>query len=341
VGNQLLEVSQKLPERIEAGVPVPVEMIVRNVSAFTAEEVVMRMALPTGYDLLDASPSPARVNEKLSWPVGRLNSGEQRVVRACLKPIASSSPASLRIAVEATCQVRAESIQSTPIASSKLDFSVSRPDTLSTNVPAELKITIRNTGDAPARDVILATALFPGLTHPSGADLETTLGTLEPGQTRTVPLQVTATRAGQTTARVTVEAKGKSPISQVVHLMAEDVRLRVAGRGPESLPEQFTGLFELTVRNDEAELAHQVSLIVSLPRELAFVRASERGDYHAETHSIRWQIGDLRPGEQRAFAWNGLGQKPGAAECKIRVQAGPRAGPEVRWATRILPAARD
>lgn len=338
-GNQLLEVSQKWPEQIEAGAPIPMGMVVRNVSAFAAEEVVVRMALPAGYDLLEASPSPARVNEKLSWQVGRLNPGEHRMVCACLKPIAPSSPVSLRIAVEAACQFRTESIQSIRIASSKLDFSVSRPETLATNIPAELKIAIRNTGDAPAQDVILATALSPGLTHPSGADLETTLGTLEPGQTRTIPLQVTATRAGQTTARVTVEARGKSPISQVIQLLAEEVRLRVSVRGPESLLEQFTGLFELTVRNDDAELAGSVSLTVALPRELAFVRASERGDYHSETHSIRWEIGDMRPGEQRAFAWNVLGLKPGEAECKIRAQAGPRAGPEIRWATRILPSA--
>jgi hypothetical protein len=338
-GNQLLEVSQKWPERIEAGSPVPMGIVVRNVSAFAAEEVVVRMALPAGYDLLDASPSPARVNERLSWQVGRLNPGEHRLVSACLKPIASSSPVSLRIAVEAACQFRTESIQSNPIASSKLDLSVSRPETLATNIPTELKIDIRNTGDAPARDVILATALSPGLTHPSGAELETTLGTLEPGQTRTIPLQVTATRVGQSTARVTVEARGKSPISQVVQLLVEEVRLRVSARGPESLLEQFTGLFELTVCNDDAEVASSVSLTVALPRELAFVRASGRGDYHSETHCIRWEIGDMRPGEQRAFAWNGMGLKPGVAECKIRAQASPRAGPEIRWATRILPSA--
>lgn len=252
-------------------------MTVRNASTFTAEEVVMRMALPGGFDLLDAALAPARVNDKLSWSVGRLQPGEQRVVRACLKPIAASSTEALRIAVEAVCQMRAESIQSVPLAASKLDFHVNRPETISTNVPAELKITIQNTGDAPARDAILTTALFPGLTHPSGSDLETELGTLEPGQSRTIPLQVTATRAGQASLRLTVEAKGKSPIAQVVHLTAEDVRLRATARGPESLPEQFTALFELTVRNDEAEMARQVSLTVVLLRELAFVRASERG----------------------------------------------------------------
>jgi hypothetical protein len=297
------------------------------------------MALPANYDLSDATPSPARINEKLSWSIGRLNPGEHRMLNACLKPIAVSSPEQLRIAVEAACQFRTESIQSIPTASSKLDLSVSRPETLATNIPAELKIAIRNTGDAPARDVILATALSPGLTHPSGTDLEATLGTLEPGQTRTIPLQVTATRAGQTTARVTVEAQGKPPISQVVQLMVEDVRLHVSVRGPETLLEQFTGLFELTVRNDNAELAGSVRLTVALPHELAFVRASERGEYHSETHSICWEIGAMRPGEQRSFAWNGLGLKPGATECKVRAQAGPRAGPEVRWATRILPSA--
>src|SRR5262249_6356295 len=105
-GSQLLVVSQKLPERIEAGVPVPMGITVRNESAYVAEEVVVRMALPANYDLSDATPFPARVNEKLSWPIGRLNPGEHRMLNACLKPIAVSSPEPLRIAVEAACQFR-------------------------------------------------------------------------------------------------------------------------------------------------------------------------------------------------------------------------------------------
>jgi hypothetical protein len=333
--SSLLEVSQKLPERIEAGAPVPVEVVVRNISSSAVEAVTIRSTLPEGYDLQEGSPPAARVNDTLSWVIGRLAAGEQRVIRLSLKPTRVGDGTALRHSVEAVCQSRAVSVQTVPIALPSLSLTVARPESLSTNVPAVLQITIRNTGNAPARDVTLATLLSPGLTHPSGSDLEMPLGTIEPGQPRTIPLELTANRTGPVSARVTVESRGQAVVREEVQLIADEVRLRVTPRGPETLPEQFAGLFELVVRNEGTQLARQVSLTLTLPGELAFVRGSEQPEQDPATHSVRWQLGDLRPGEERSVLWNGLGVKPGQPEWSVQARAGPHACPAVRCTTRV------
>jgi hypothetical protein len=335
----LLEVSQKLPDHVEAGASVPIEVVVRNVSSSAVEEVAIKSTLPEGYDLQEASPAPARVNDTLSWTIGRLTAGEQRVIRFCLKPTRAGEGTALRHTVEAICQSRAVSVQTIPIARPSLTLTVVRPESLSTNVPAALHITIRNAGNAPARDVTLATLLSPGLTHPSGSDLEVPLGTIDSGQSRTIPLELTANRTGSVSARVSVESHGKTAASEEVHLIADDVRLRVTPRGPETLPEQFTGLFELVVRNEGAQIARQVSLTLVLPAELAFVRGSEQPEHDSVNHRIRWQLGDLRPGEQRNVLWNGLGVKPGEPVWSVQARAGPHACPALRCTTHVRSSA--
>jgi hypothetical protein len=134
---------------------------------------------------------------------------------------------------------------------------------------------------------------------------------------------------------------GSAAASEEVVLNAEEVRLQVSARGPDALPEQLTGLFELTVRNDAPETAGQVSVTVELPPELTYARANEPCDYDPQTRSVRWRVGDLRPGEQRTLVWNGVGARPGEHQWKVRAQAGPRACPETRFTTRVLPARVD
>src|SRR5262249_9687017 len=48
-----LEVKQVLPESVDPGAPVPLEIVLRNVGTTAAEEIVVTDVLPAGYDLRD------------------------------------------------------------------------------------------------------------------------------------------------------------------------------------------------------------------------------------------------------------------------------------------------
>src|SRR5262249_53613129 len=145
------------------------------------------------------------------------------------------------------------------------------------------------------RDVAIRTLLAAGLAHPHGNDLESSVGVLEPGQVRTLPLEVRPTRGGELRTRVTVQARGVAPLVREVTLRVTDVRVVLQARGPAVLQQPLTGLFETTVRNDDAGVARQVSLTVQLPPGLTFVRAGGQGQYDPQTQSSHWELGDLRP----------------------------------------------
>ncbi len=294
--------------------------------------------LPTGYHLRESSPPARRVNDKLFWSLGTLAPLETRSIRLSLEPTAFAAPFRSH-AVEVTYQGQITSQRNLPVCPAALSLNVRVPQALVVGVPAQLQILVRNSGAIPAAEVGLQTLLLNGLSSNQGTDLEASLGTLGPGQERVVPLAVMATRGGELRARITAQGQGAEPVTRDVVLTADDQRLTVAPGGPTRLPEQFSGLFELTVRNDQAAVARQVSLTVQLPPGLAFVRASEGGAYNARNHAVSWPVGDLQPGEHRTLAWNGIGVKAGEQECKVQLQSSGGACREVRWTTTILPGA--
>jgi uncharacterized repeat protein (TIGR01451 family) len=334
----LLEISQKLPERIEGRSPFAVEMLVRNAGTEAVEGVVVTDVLPPGFELQDSSPAPARVGAQLSWAVGRLAPGEQRLFRLSLSARAPGDQTVFRHSVQVGYQAFTSSVRTVPLTRPVLDVSVGPASRLAVGTPTVLTLTVRNTGNATANEVSLQTLLSAGLTTPHGSDLETSLGALAPGQSRSIPLEVTAVREGEAVVRVTAQSESAEPCVREFRLSAETVRLILTGHGPATLPEQFAGLFELHVRNDQTETVPEVSLTLTLPPGLAFVRASDLGVYDASTHSVRWNLCDLRPGEQRSVAWNATAVKPGDQAWQAQLRVGQRTYPEVHCSTRVLPA---
>jgi uncharacterized repeat protein (TIGR01451 family) len=332
-----LEIRQSLPDSVEPGEPIPVEVVVRNVGKDAAEELVVSDVLPPGYRLRQATPPPQRPGDRLTWTVGRLEPGNQCVLHLHLEAAPGTPQGPLRHAVEVRYQGRAASVGVAAVKAPQLTLAVTGPESCVAGAAVPLRITVQNTGSTPARDVAIQTLLDASLSHTLGNDLETTIDVLGPGQQRTLPLEVTPARGGDARARETVQARGLAPLVREVTLRVTDVRLVLQARGPAVLQQLLTGLFETTVRNDDARVARQVGLTVQLPPGLAFVRAGGQGRYDPQTQSIHWEFGDLRPGEERTVAWNGTAQAAGAQECKSWLALSGRVCQEAAWTARVAP----
>jgi uncharacterized repeat protein (TIGR01451 family) len=333
----VIEVGQTLPDAVALGAPVPVEVVVRNVGKDPAEDLLVSDVLPAGYHLCQATPPPKRLDAKLTWPVGRLGPGEQFVLRLCLEPTPDAARQPLRHAVEVVYQTRTASVRVAAVKAPQLVLNIDAAEACVPGTPAALRITIRNAGSAAAHDVTVQTLLAAGLSHPQGNDLESAVGSLEPGQERTLPLAVTPTRGGEVPVRVTARARGLDPVVRDVALHVADVRLLLQARGPAVLQQDLTGLFEVTVRNEDARAAGPVGLTVRLPPGLAFVRAGDQGLFDPPTRSIHWELGELRPAEQRTLAWNAVAQVLGVQEGKAQLHWGGRVCQEASWTTRVAP----
>jgi uncharacterized repeat protein (TIGR01451 family) len=329
-----LEVVQKLPPSAAPGAPLVVEIFVRNVSSLGVDGIQVIDTLPAGYEAQAAVPIPERSQDRLTWLVPRLGPGEERSFRLTLLQRSDAATTQMRNAVDVVYPTRLSSVAVTRIAGPELALEVQAAPVAVVGEPATLWITAHNRGSVAARNVVVQTLLPAQLSHPKGSDLEVPLEALAPGSSRRLPLPVTPNRTGECRVRVSLVAEGVPPIVREVSVSAKDIRLAVGTKGPETLPQTLTGLFELAVRNDGD--ACPVSVLVMLPEGMAFARASDRGVYDPGTHSIRWDLGELRPAATRVVAFNGAPRRAGDMACTIRLLSGDRVRQEASWAVRVV-----
>ncbi len=332
----LLAIDQKLPDSIELGAPFPIEIVVRNSGGAPAEGVAVTDRLPAGYELLAGTPTPERTADGLIWRVGRLAPGEQATLRLRLGPKAGEPAAPTRNAVDATFQGRTSSVRTVQVARPELALNVTGPDAALLGQSITFRIVVSNNGTAAARDVTLHALMGEGLTSAKGTDLEAGVGALAPGESRVVNLPATPTRPGELRASFGVQAQGVAPVQREAVCRAEDDRLSVTAAGPTVLHPEFTGLFGLTVANDGSAPARQVVLTATLPDGLAFVRGTDNATYDAATRTVRWDLGDVQPGERREVAWNGTAKAVGDLKATIRLAAGAQTRREAAWTTRVV-----
>src|SRR5207237_9594491 len=75
----VIEFRQKMPAEIDADEPFPVEIHVRNSGHGMAEAVTVADVLGPHVSFVDADPSPAKVDGRLSWALGTLPGGAEQV----------------------------------------------------------------------------------------------------------------------------------------------------------------------------------------------------------------------------------------------------------------------
>src|SRR5262245_26031316 len=121
----VLEVGQKLPDHVEPGEVVPVEVVIRNVGKDVAEGVLVSDVLPPGSALRQATPPPKQLDEKLTWSVARLAPGQQYVLNLDLEATPGTAQGPLRHAVEVLYQGRAAGVGVSPVKAPQLSLDVS------------------------------------------------------------------------------------------------------------------------------------------------------------------------------------------------------------------------
>jgi uncharacterized repeat protein (TIGR01451 family) len=331
----VIEVRQKAPEVLGLNEVLPLEVVLTNTGTTPAESLTVTDSLPPGFELLDSTPPAERERQTLRWSLGRLEPGAQRVLRLRVAAREDLPRGEIWNQVEVTARASVTDRFAVVVRRPELSVSVSGPDTASVGEKALFRFTIRNDGTCPAPNVTLETLLPDALEHVCGPDLENDLGTLAPGESRTVPLELTPKRAGEVRSRFSVHARGAATVEHELALRVKDLRLRVEARGPTLLYLNYAGSYEVAITNAGPEALEQVGLQAALPDGISFARASDNAVYVPDSHAIRWDLGTLRPGESRTLVWNGTATKVGDLKCNLTVLGGARQLRELHWTTRV------
>jgi hypothetical protein len=333
----VIEFRQKMPAEIDADEPFPVEIFVRNTGKAAAEAVVVTDVMGPNVTFVDADPSPAKGDGHLSWALGTIPAGAEQVIKLRLKAAATADPKFLHT-IEVVYQGRGQNAREGTVHQAALELSIAPTEPVPVGTPIPIRITITNPGNTPARDVVLQSTLPEGLNHRAGHDLENPLGVIEAGQSRTLNLTVTPKQVGDFSAQLRLVAKSAKTVEATARVKATPALLSLSVTAPPAVEANKPALFELVVGNDAADPKKAAELVVTLPKEVIFVRATDRGVYDPITRTVKWDLGQVAPGERRSVVWNGIVKEPGKLTFAASLKAAGKDQKEVQCPLKAVPA---
>ena len=269
-----LELVKTAPSEVMLCDPIPLRFVVTNRGSGVAENVRITDRLPAGWTTTDGKSN-------ISMNAGDLRAGASREFTAQVRSSKTGDFENKAVATEAG-GLTADSIARTRVVRPKLTLTKECPDLRYIGRPADFQITVRNNGDAPARNVVLVDNLPPGLDflkadnagRATRGQVSWNLGTIAPGGSRSVQVKCRASQPGE--FRNTAHVKGYWAEASA------ECTLRVRGvpalllevvdvDDPIEVGEKET--YEITILNQGTAPGTNLVIACDLPPEQTFVSA--------------------------------------------------------------------
>src|SRR5262249_34722083 len=168
--------------------------------------------LPENLRYQSSEPSGQMLEGQLFWDIGTLDAKAERRIKVTAQ---AAGEGEFTTTATATCSARtswrAKGCQP------KLSIARKGPQTAQVGDVVAFELIVSNVGTGPAEKVMLRDKMPAGLQHEAqrtpGDVIEADLGTIAPGDTRTINMRGKATREGRFVNEATVSATGVAEVS--------------------------------------------------------------------------------------------------------------------------------
>lgn len=322
-----LTIEKIAPEHALLGQPMVYTIIVKNVGETPARQVVVHDRIPKGTELTGTIPraelversadaDESNVEKVLRWKLGTVEAGAMKKIAVRVTPISEGQVGSV-----ATVNFVAEVAARTKVSSPSLEFSLTGPAKARLGKPAVFQFDVRNSGSDIARSVVIRDLVPAGLKHPGGDDLEYVVGDLEPGDSKSIRLSLTAVQEGEVVNRAVATADGGVKVESTARLQVVGTDLAVSRTGPGKRYVGRAALFTNVVANNGDVPLENVTVVETLPKGITFVEAAGGGQYNATRHEIAWRLDRLGPKESRVLKVKLLPKAPGKFTCTVTAKS--------------------
>ena len=286
-----LTLEKVAPGEIQVGRAAKFELIVKNVGNVAAQHVVVHDTVPEGTRLENTVPQAQQTSTgQLSWQLGTMAPGARKVIELSLVPTQRGEIGSVAtVSFAATAAVRTRSTKP------ELIISHHGPARVLIGDPVALEIKVENRGDGAAENVTIQEQVPEGFEFQNGIrDLEYSVGTLGPGKSKTIKLNLLAKKIGN--YKNTMVAFGEGPLKSQDSIDIEVIapQLLLSGTGPKRRYLNRPATHQFSVQNNGTAAATNVEMVARLPRGLTFVSADKQGRYDSRTHSVFWTMPTLQ-----------------------------------------------
>ena len=285
-------IHKRAPAEVKVGKAATFVIQVRNVGTAEALGVQVHDRIPSGMQLIDATPAPQMQGDSLVWQLGSMPVGDERAITMQLIPREEGELGSVaRVTFEAAASVRTRSTRP------QLKIVQQAPQKVLIGQQLEIELEISNIGTGEATGVILQEDVPQGLDHPRGRQLDNALGSLRPGETRREILRLRAAEPGmiQNVVRLTSEDAEEVSHSVNVEVVAPVLNVQLNGPSRRFLERQAT--YMVNIENRGTAPATNVEVIAYLDRGFTFVSTENNGHYDSNRHAVLWSVVNLPAGD--------------------------------------------
>lgn len=256
------------------------------------------------------------MNGKRAWGMGAIAPGESRIVRIKLVPGTSTPPtAEFRSGFDATFSSAVTDTRSVKVLKPEIKVAVTAPEQVFVGQAVPVQIRVTNASAIPVQKVVVQSFMSGSVSYPkmpagAGGGLASDPVNLMPGGTDVIPLDLTATRAGEGKVTIRVLAEGADPVTQEVTVKAVEARIAVTMNGPKALYQNWPATYEAVIENQGEHPIRAATFEVKLPPGLTdSLRASDRPGYDAASNRLVWKFDALQPGEKKTVLWFGYSKQ--------------------------------
>jgi uncharacterized repeat protein (TIGR01451 family) len=277
---------------INVGQPCDLLLTVRNSGQANASDVVVDVFFPRTVRLTTASPKPTAAETSVVWQFPTLDAGEEREIHLTMIP-------SERGEISANANVRFSTAATTLLAVEEpmLKLVMKGPAEVMMGESASHVVTVLNPGTGVAHNVSLEVTIPAGLEHPKGKRLKMELGSLNPGEQRSVRLSLTAVAGGS--QQVSVEATSgtllRETANAAVSVLAPSLNLAVTGPALRYIGRDAR--YSVNVTNDGQAVTNNVRAMYVVPKGFEYLYASRGGNFDEATRTVTWFVGSVSPKE--------------------------------------------
>jgi uncharacterized repeat protein (TIGR01451 family) len=305
----VVKVSVKGVDTAATGQELTYRITVTNTSEARAHNVIARCPVPRGTKLVKALPQPNAEGKDLEWQLETLDAGASRQIEVVFKP----EPETTDVAVAARVQFEHGRVVKTKLATPTLDAKKTGPAQGIVHDPMTYTITLKNTGKVPVADVQVVDTLADGLEYvretangavpvskvgPAPNQRTWTVGTLRPGEARTIEYRVMPRKVGDWTSEAVVTATGvESKIG--CNTAVQEAKLDLQVKGPEGgkATANAPTSFLVFVHNTGSATLHNVRVTLAFPHEMRLAKASNGGQLFKD--AVQWLVPKLGPNETK------------------------------------------
>lgn len=285
------------PAAVNLGQEVPYTLAVHNIGQVESQEMTVHDAIPKGLEYLKSEPPATVEGNQLVWTLAGLPGGQTHAIQVVFRAT-QPGPVSNTARVVTRDGLRDEKTAATQITVPQLAVKKTGPANAIVGQPINYDILVSNPGSGAATNVMLTDEFDPGLEHVTRVNkVKLPIGTLAPGESKTVQLTLTSKQAGRLVNRVEATADGNLTAQAEHPVDVQNAQLKIDLTGPTKRYMTRPADWKIAVTNPGASVLNNLVVRDQLPPELVFVSAGQGGVL--ANGEVVWQLGTLQPGEQK------------------------------------------